>query len=269
MIIQKEAPRASEPQRGDPKEVAAHQSLTRSQKIRNLSPARYFVLCRKSLPSSPDMLELGRIWRVGALAVALLPVAAEGEERPQAASAILVSVELADSTNLAPEVMTLLRNEVEEIYSTAGVGILWLREGSIEKPPHMARVYVLEELPALLETRLRAFRGKKTMALLMGREARASGSVIYISRTAVCRNATGGVPEALSPEALARALGRVVAHELAHHFISPEHTGGILKADLLPSELTERTFRTTFTVEQVRRLRQVARPEERRHLPCP
>jgi hypothetical protein len=208
------------------------------------------------------MLELGRIWRVAGLAAVLSPLPAEGKECPQAAPGIRVSVILDDGAGLSQELRSVLRAEVEKVYSTAGVGIEWLSEGPIQVPPHMARVYVLEELPALLETRLRAFRGKETMALVMGRSAKESGSVIYISRKAVSRNATGGVPEALSPEALGRALGRVLAHELAHRLISPEHTRGILKANFLPGELTDPSSRLDFTEEHILRLRQIALPTE-------
>jgi hypothetical protein len=171
-----------------------------------------------------------------------------------------VSVELADATGLSPDVMNLLRSEVEQIYMTAGVRIEWLSEGPVEVPSHMARVYLLEELPALLETRVRTFRGKKPIAMVFGRKANVSGSVIYISRTAVSRSATGGAAGALSREAIGRALGRVVAHELAHRFISTEHTRGILKADFLPGELTAPISGLDFTAEHIRRLRVVARP---------
>ena len=206
------------------------------------------------------MLALGCFWRVGGLAGLLFPVVVEARGQPQDASIVQVSVELADATGLSLDVMSRLRTEVEQIYMRAGVRIEWLSEGPVAVPPHMARVYILEELPALLETRVRSFRGKKPLATVFGRGTNVSGPVIYISRTAVSRSANDGAAGALSPDAIARAMGRVVAHELAHRFISTEHTSGILKADFLPSELTAPTSGLDFTAEHNRRLRQVARP---------
>ena len=172
-----------------------------------------------------------------------------------------ISVALTDTTGLPSEVMSELKREVEAIYATASVQIQWSSEGSLGLAEHTARVYLLHRLPAMLETRLRAFRRERPMAAAFGERGSVTAQAIYVSRSAVCASATPGTPDSLSSEDLATALGRVVAHELAHRFVSREHAPrGILKAALRGSELTGPAGGPHFTDEEVRLLREMARP---------
>ena len=117
-------------------------------------------------------------------------------------------VELTDTTGLPPEVRDTVEREVADIYSEAGVSIRWIAETPAEPLAHVARVYLMDKLPASLGARLRAF-GGRPMALALGTEGNVSGPTIYVSRSAT----SGRVRDA---KAVGRALGRVIAHELAH-----------------------------------------------------
>ncbi len=170
-----------------------------------------------------------------------------------------LSVELVDSTGMPSAAMEALEREVEAIYASAGIRIEWLTETVVPLPEHAARVYVLERLPAMLETRLRAFRGRTVMAASFGVSGGEGSQAIYVSRSAVSATASSGA--ALSREAMGKALGRVVAHELAHRFISQHHSRlGILREGLLPSDLTGSGGGLHFTIEQAALLRRVSRP---------
>ena len=172
-----------------------------------------------------------------------------------------ISVALTDTTGLTSEVMSDLKREVEAIYATASVQIQWSSEGSLGLAEHTARVYVFHRLPAMLETRLSAFRGERPMAAAFGERGSVTAQAIYVSRSAVCASAAPGTPDSLSSEDLATALGRVVAHELAHRFVSREHAPrGILKAAFRGSELTGPAGGPHFTDEEIRLLRGMARP---------
>jgi hypothetical protein len=167
-------------------------------------------------------------------------------------------VELTDKTGLPSAVMDTLMREVEAIYEGASVEVRWLTESSALLPDHAARVFVLERLPAKLETRIRMFRRQRAMAVSLG--AGPANQAIFVSRPAVCASAYGFACD-FSLEPLGVALGRVVAHELAHRFVSRDHSpGGILKASLRGGELTGPSRGPHFTAEEIDVLRRIARP---------
>jgi hypothetical protein len=171
-----------------------------------------------------------------------------------------VSVELTDTTEMPSTAMEELKREVEEIYWAASVRIQWLPEGdAVHLPEHAGRVYILDRLPAMLETRLRAFRDKLPMAVSLGERGSRSAQAIYVSYSAVFEKTSRST--ALSPEAMGRAFGRVVAHELAHRFVSRDHgRTGILREGFLSSELTGLKNDLRFTEAQLSALHQVAQP---------
>jgi hypothetical protein len=170
-----------------------------------------------------------------------------------------LSVELVDATGMPPEAMEELKREVEAIYAIASVRIEWSPQSADQLEEHGARAYIVHRLPAMLETRLRAFHGRRPMAASFGGKGGEATQAIYVSRTAVSANASsGGV---LPPDWLGRALGRVLAHELAHRFISRDHSrDGILREELLPGDLTDPGTDLHFTNEQISLLREVDQP---------
>jgi hypothetical protein len=170
-----------------------------------------------------------------------------------------VSVELIDTTGIPPAAVEDLKREVEAIYASASVRIQWVAEGvHVHLPDNAARVYILHRLPARIETRLRAFRGKSPLAVTLGEPGSGTSQAIYVSCSALFGQASSGMER---PETMGRALGRVVAHELAHRFVSRDHSrSGILREGLLPSDLTGPVKDLLFTKEQAILLRRVAEP---------
>jgi hypothetical protein len=154
--------------------------------------------------------------------------------------------------------MNTLMREVEAIYESGSVEIQWLTETSVQLPDHAARVFLLERLPAKLETRILMFRRQRAMAVSLGEGT--AGQVIFVSRPAVCA-AAYGIECDFSLESLGVALGRVVAHELAHRFVSRDHSpSGILKASLRGGELTGSARGPYFTAEEMVFLHRIALP---------
>ncbi len=133
-------------------------------------------------------------------------------------------VELVDTTGRAPAVLELVCQEIETIYRPA-TNIRWIIKGPEggREPPHFARIYIMEAIPPSLSRGLENTGGGPPMAIAFGRDGKKSGPNIYVSLSAVSIKAGGD----MGPQTLARALGRVIAHELAHRFLSFEHTVGI------------------------------------------
>lgn len=167
-------------------------------------------------------------------------------------------VELVDTTELCPLSIEALRSEVESIYARAGVRIAW---GDVLEPArHAARVYLMLSLPSSLDRRLKV-RGSAPMAVALGRAGEVSGPTIYVGRSAVTTNLTSGAIAEPDPRLMGRALGRIVAHELAHRYIDREHTrDGILKAGLAQADLQGSSAGFFFTDRQRERLLTIARP---------
>lgn len=165
-----------------------------------------------------------------------------------------VWVELEDMTGLDAESIRTLKSEVEEIYSAAGVDVLWI-SGGTGGEAHYARVFIMDELPGSLVSRIRAFRRGTPMALILG-----DSPNIYISRRQVAAKAVGAVGLEPDLEILGRALGRVLGHELAHRFVDMNHSRrGILKANLGQGDLIAGNIQAMeFLPDQLEKLQRVA-----------
>ena len=92
------------------------------------------------------------------------------------------------------------------------------------------------------------------MAITLGPKPTEPSAVIYVSRDAVLGRASSRHP--LAAVHMARALGRTIAHELAHRFLKSRHTEqGILRSTLTDRDLIDGNFSDLFfTAEQTRRL---------------
>lgn len=146
-------------------------------------------------------------------------------------------VEMCDATRLRFPTLRMVRDEVIGIYRRADVEIVWLHCGSrspfrVERP-YEARVYIRDRLP----DKLQACEGALGCAL--AECGLPPGPVIYISRSSI--EEFIGRPKSVLPDELARALGRTIAHELAHRFLGQkEHCGnGIMKAGFSREELVQ------------------------------
>ncbi len=107
-------------------------------------------------------------------------------------------------------------------------------------PPHQVapqlRVVIVARLPQGLRLRHKVFRKSAPIAWY-GRNQRSS--VIYVSRDTVLDMITG---VSSSRELLPRALGRVAAHEIGHHFFGSKHThSGLMKRELSGYDLISPT----------------------------
>lgn len=171
-------------------------------------------------------------------------------------------VALVDTTGLDVATLNLLQGEAESIYEVAGVNILWLDVAPQGEPRHFARIYLMSELPPALMRRLQVFGDGDPMALALGHSGTRSGPTIYISRTSVASLVLGGGVAEPEPQVLGRALGRVVAHELAHRFLSAGHTRrGLLNRNFSQSNLVGSSLSPLFlTDEQIDQLREIASP---------
>jgi hypothetical protein len=176
-------------------------------------------------------------------------------------------VQMCDSTGLSPTQLAGVEREVASIYLQAGIEIQWVERCGGERielaHPGAARVYILDRFPKSL---LRLFRKVKKNNHVMGFTPSAAdakpSATIYVSRESVEWHATELRSKPLAEPQLMRALGRVVAHELAHRFLGQvEHTRcGILRVDYDRSILTRvEPDQLGFTEKQANDLRRLAR----------
>jgi hypothetical protein len=163
-----------------------------------------------------------------------------------------------------------IEQETTSIYSAAGVQLAWVERCGgppIESiHPNSARVYILNRMPGVLLNRVpRDQREGRTMGITWTNPGAAPGAIIYVSTEAVVARASDFSAHPLSRCFRWRALGRVVAHELAHRFIQKSHTAtGILKAGFNRRDLTSDNPRSLFfTEKQARHLRSLAAGERR------
>ena len=168
-------------------------------------------------------------------------------------------VYLIDCAGLADRLLEAMRAEVDDIYADAGVRIVWFEA----RPPapaqnHVARVYVLQELPLSLRRRMKISKRSAPMAITLGPTATQPSANIYVSSKAVLARAS--FRRAIMPIQEARALGRTLAHELAHRFLRSGHTKqGILRAVYSERDLIDRDRSDMFfTKEQIRLLKSTA-----------
>ena len=145
-------------------------------------------------------------------------------------------VHLCDETGLKPPTVRLVEREVRYPFSRAGLKLVWRPECPDEPlggdRPTGARVYLLPELPEPLLT-LPGFacrNARRILGIVLTSKGEPPGEVIYISRSAVDSSIRRASNARSDPER-ARALGRVIVHELAHRFLAQtEHSlPGILR----------------------------------------
>jgi hypothetical protein len=166
-------------------------------------------------------------------------------------------VELHDSTQLGPNLLHQIQTEVASIFSRAGFGILWIDDPRaayhVTDQPYEARVYIRSMHTEVLELQ------DNHMGCVLTDSGEPPGPVIHISRNSIEKLITRG--RTSFPPHLARALARVMAHELSHRFLRDSgHTKrGILKPkfsrEALIHDIPQGVY---FTKEQVRFIRSFA-----------
>ena len=197
---------------------------------------------------------MDREFRIG-LALSLLTLL-----RPAESSAEF-RVGLCDTTGVELSTLQAAREEASVLFETAVVSLRW--EADCDVPPrttpHSARIYVVPRIPEGIANRYRQYRDKtNVMGYVLANERENRAGVIYVARGAVEGNASRSGRTALTEAQLARALGRVFAHELAHRFLASGHTKrGILKESLSQEELIDGDGEALFfTPDQMRILHQ-------------
>ena len=173
------------------------------------------------------------------------------------------SVDVCDTTGLDKSVWERAAREVDSIYEQVEARIDW--NFRCESAPiatddvSRARIYVMDWLPRFV---LNRFRHEKNRDNLMGYVLTPSGGgpgpLIYVARRAVERNTSDFIKEFMRAH-LARALGRVMAHELAHRFLQSGHVNEwILKERFGRRDLVgPNSSSLYFTLEQSLYLRSV------------
>ncbi len=168
-------------------------------------------------------------------------------------------VYMMDCIGLADDLLDGMRAEVDGIYSPAGVRIVWVEERPPDPAkPYDARAYILDELPPSLRNLMSISKGRAPMAITLGPRPTEPTADIYVSRNAVLGRASNR--HALAKIHMVRALGRTLAHELAHRFLRSSHTEtGILKPVLSERDLIDGDRSDLFfTAGQIRLLEATA-----------
>ena len=171
-------------------------------------------------------------------------------------------VELCDTTGLELSILETARAETSGLFSGAGAHVHWGANCEIPPltTPRSARIYVVPLIPEGIANRHREYRGRThVMGYVLATPTEKRPGVIYVSRRAVEANASRSGRTNLTEAHLARALGRVFAHELAHRFLRAGHTKkGILKDSLdqedLIGEESSALFFSSAQSEALRRL---------------
>ncbi len=158
--------------------------------------------------------------------------------------ALVLRIQICDATGLDAETFRDVEREVDSIYAAVGPEIRWIEncEGQpIEDIRHAAaRVYILGQIPRGFLCRCLHFnRTNRVMGFTPTDPGGKPGSVVYVSRDSVQAIASDYHSKPITELHLSRALGRVVAHELAHRFLGQkEHTRrGILRGGFNRREL--------------------------------
>jgi hypothetical protein len=168
-----------------------------------------------------------------------------------------------DTTELEPRVVNQLENEAAWIFAKAGVKLTFVHQSpsadlmaDAQSAPY---VVILPQIPTGVVSELHRIGGHKrpVMACLLPPNRYTSKSTIYLSRASVEATIHVGWTIRLPSNLLARALGRVLAHELAHLVLGPKHSDyGILKDNLTRKDLMDFDSRPLrFDRNQLRALR--------------
>jgi hypothetical protein len=190
---------------------------------------------------------------------------------PDAAVAAQLFVELCDTTELDPSILLAAREEASDLFAKANATLQW-QSVCDQAPPNAslsARIYLLPRFQQGLVSWHQERGKEKVMGYfgflgdvrdgVPGLPAETRAAVIYVARNAVESTASLSGRIRLTETRLARAMGRVMAHELAHRWLGPTHTRtGILKDFLDHQDLIlEKQDRLFFTSEQVRSLNRI------------
>ncbi len=150
-----------------------------------------------------------------------------------------LSVHLCDTSGLSSSVLRKLKEEVGRLLGAPDLYIEWSDGCPVfETRPGSRKVlaYVLHRLPERMRRRLEVFKGSEPLAWF-GRYHGSPRAMVYVSRSAVEARLSLAKDEDVS-ERLGCALGRVLAHELAHYYLGPCHARhGLLKRQLSVADL--------------------------------
>jgi hypothetical protein len=176
-----------------------------------------------------------------------------------------VQVKLCDGTGLDAPILKTAQEEASKIYRNAGVEVLWQTDCELimdPKRPDSASIYIVPAIPRPLLIRLQHL-GKKQGVLATAfpdAEGRV-GPAIYVSRQAVEAHVELYLDGKMTDLIVARALGRVFAHELAHRFLQASHAnGGILRESFNHQDLVGEAIPEPFFLRgQLQKLKKIAR----------
>jgi energy-coupling factor transporter ATP-binding protein EcfA2 len=129
----------------------------------------------------------------------------------------LRGITLCDATGLEPTTLEEIRAEASRIFSNSGVALGWrgCERGLANRGE--ASVFLLAEFPGWLADELGT---PRALAHVFTTPDSRPGPLIYVSRRAVAVTLGASRPHFLiGARQLSRAVGRVLAHELAHRFL--------------------------------------------------
>jgi hypothetical protein len=174
---------------------------------------------------------------IGAALLALGGDAAAGVRSPR------FEITLCDATGLQPTTLDEIQAEASAIFSSSGAVLRWhgceRLSGKGTASRREAWVFLLAEFPDWLADERGA---PKALAHVFTRDGGRPGPVIYISRRAVAVTLGARRPHFLvGASRLSRAVGRVLAHELAHRFLGKaSHSAeGVLRTSFHSRDLLD------------------------------
>jgi hypothetical protein len=192
------------------------------------------------------------------MALTLFPFVSPEAREPEPSFSFLV--EVCDTTELDRSLLRAARDEASDIFAQATARVRW--EDNCEllpSTPQSARIYLVSRIPEVIANRYYQKRGQTNiMGFALPSPEKDRVGVIYVGRQTVETVASKSKQISLTEALLARALGRVFAHELAHRLLGPGHTKrGILKDHLDQRDLIGRdNDGLFFSPDQIRVLRQ-------------
>jgi len=157
---------------------------------------------------------------------------------------VQVQVGLCDTTGMRLDQIEEIQEESAALFLPAAVELVWwdAPESCSEPPPEnglpFVQVYVLGELLPSIRELYPSHQAARILGVTLGKAGNVPGSVIHLSKTAV--NTMARLPSGnVVSRTLTRAMGRVLAHELAHWLLADrQHTErGLLKPVLTRDDL--------------------------------
>ena len=176
-------------------------------------------------------------------------------------------VTVAASPDVPDPVISMMLAEADAIWRRAGCGFVWER-GPIDPPPTSARPW--SSLRVVIGDRQRTTAdGTLPLGWIVFDDVSTPEQEVYVSYASARRfldeaagvvGRTNQMPVLQRQMLMARAMGRVLAHELGHYLLaSKAHTArGIMKATQTATELFSND-RSLFTLEPSQAIRVAAR----------